>query len=289
MDNSNNTGSSNPSSEWGSREISTNTEDGVTCTQSSTPKRAPSPSPPTSVEPVVVQPNSNNNNNDDDNHNKNLEPSQSPWVYRYNAQRQLQQLWSELHFTGQQPVRNESMQGIQDDLNDSNPALRSSSAASEKVPADLPIEPMLEYSCGSLLYDASSWGSDHNMDQPLSPPLPHRVSGPNHSLPPHHHQIAFPANAANSAIWGTNSISTDWNKSAVSVMDEDCSSVSLDLFSALGDVTESSNHHDPMVVPENHRSSLTLLDSSMSGTDLNGSYKPSVFSNPVKSQHPYRK
>jgi hypothetical protein len=302
----------NLSSAWESRENSTNAEDGGICTQSSIPVRAQPPSPSASVAPVVVNP-IFNTYNDNDNHNWNREPSQSPWMYRDNApflntvadgaictrpttgtgtstaflhgkeQWQLQQMWSELHRTGHHSVRNEPIQGIQDDMNYSNRALRSSSATSEKVPAAPLIAPMLEYSCGSLVYDASSWGSDHNMDQTSSPPLPHGVTSPNHTLPPHHHHMAFPANAANSAIWGTNSISMDWNKSAVSTMD--FSSESLDLLSVLGEGTESSSHDDPVVartIPGkvgdgNHRSSLTLLDSSVSGTDLNGSYKPSVF------------
>jgi hypothetical protein len=321
---------SNPSYKWESREISTNMEDEGTCTQSFTPKRARPPSPSTSVVPVVLEPNSCNNSNGDDNQISSREPSQSPWRYqgtapflntvtttgtcactaavganatataallhgKEEAERPLQQLWSELHRTGyQQSLWNEAIQGMQDDGNDRNHALRSSLATYEKVPAM--VAPILEYSCGSLVYDASSCGSDHDMDQ-TSPLLIRQVTRPNHTLHTCHHQMAFPANVANSAAWSTKSISMDLNKSTVSAMDEDFSSVSSDLFNVLGDGTESSSHDDPMVSctfpgkdptvartypgkvgEKNYPSSLTRLDSSVSGTDLSGSYKPSTFS-----------
>jgi hypothetical protein len=320
--------SSNPSYKWEGREISTNTEDGRTCTQSSTPERARPPSPSTSVVPVVVESNSNNSNGDND-HNSNREPSPTPWRYQGTApflntvtttgtgactaavdaiatttaellhgkeERPLQQLWSELHRTGyQQPLWNEAMQGMQDDGNYRNHALRSSLATFEKVPAT--IAPMLEYSCGSLVHDESSCGSDHNMDQ-TSPLLTRQVTRPSHAMHTYHRQMAFPSNAATSYVWSTKFMSMDLNTSAVSAMDEDCSSVSFDFFNILGDGTESSSHDDVMVArtfpgkdptvartfpgkvgEENYPSSLTLLNSSVSGTDLSGSYKPpSTFS-----------
>jgi hypothetical protein len=320
--------SGNPSFKWEGREISTNTEDGRTCTQSSTLKRARPPSPSTSVLPVVLESNSNNSKGDD-NHNSIREPSQTPWRYHGTApflntvtntgtgactaaadaigittaallhgeeERPRQQLWSELHRTGyQQPFRNEAMQGTQDDGNYRNHALRSSSLVTfEKVPAT--IAPTLEYSCGSLVCDASSCGSDHNMDQ-TSPLQMRRVTSPNHTLHTYHRQMAFHANSSNSYVWSTKFISMDLNESTVSAMDEDCSSVSLDFFNILGDGTESSSHDDLMVtrtipgkdptvarnIPgnvgeENYPSRLTLLDSSVSGTDLSSSYKPSTFS-----------
>jgi hypothetical protein len=294
--------SSNPSCKWEGREISANTEDGRTCTQSSTPKRARSPSLSTAVVPVVLETNSNNRNGDND-HNSNREPSPTPWRYPCTSpflntetttgtgactaavsaiatttaellhgkeERPLLQLWSGSHRTEyQQPLWNEAMQGMQDDGNDRNRALRSSSLVTfKKVPAT--IAPMLEYSCGSLVYDTSSCGSDHNMDQ-ISPLLIRQVTSPNHTLHAYHHQMAFPANAANSAVWSTKSVSMDLKKSTVSAMDEDFSSVSLDLFNILGDDTESSSHDEPMVartIPgkvgeENHPSSRTRLDSSV--------------------------
>jgi hypothetical protein len=157
-------------------------------------------------------------------------------------QQQVQQFWSELYRYGGQPPLNPSLHAIPNDTNDYAPLEMISGLENASSQTTTPV-PILEYSCGSLVYESSSLcGSD-----------------PSDAMPVKAVPSSSTASLQSSAQWGTNSISMmDMNKSAVSAMD--FSSASLDWLA-----------YENSEVRGNLETAL--LDSSVTTMDLNASYK----------------
>ena len=150
-----------------------------------------------------------------------------------NDQQQAQQIWTELYRYGPTPPH-EPLHTIPDDTNNAPLEISIEKATHSTAPV-----PVLEYSCGSLVYESSLCGSDSHDPTPTKP--------------------TSSASLQNGTPWGTNSLSTmDMNKSAISAMD--FSSASLDWLTTL-DGEE-----------KGIETNLTLLDS-VNTMDLNASYK----------------
>jgi hypothetical protein len=178
-----------------------------------------------------------------------------PVVHEQQQQQQVQHIWSELYEFGVQTTLNPWLHTIPSDTNDDR-LVEVFGLEKAINHATTPV-PVMEYSCGSLVYESSSLCESDPND-----PIPVKTAP------------SLSASLQNSAQWGTTSISMmDMNKSAISAMD--FSSASLDWL-AYENVEDKGNIE------------TTLLDSSVTTMDLSTSYKSGLTPPVVPSEEPAR-